>query len=224
MHQLVASAGEHSGPAQAGELRVALARPNVDPLMLPVLVLNRLFQPVRICPARTAVRLLCVGAARALDHRGELHDFPRWRLLPVRDGLDDAIPMVQGVLRVPRVVHLERYAKLWRPLVRLTRRNLMLRDGYRCQYCARSAGERELNIDHVLPRSRGGRDTWENLVTACQPCNRRKGERTPQEAHMPLVRKAAVPSWSLAAQLLLGAPAAYPEWLPFLGEQGYAAS
>jgi len=223
LHELATSVSEPLAFSQSGDSRPELGRSRGDPLLLPVLVLNRLFQPVRITTARSAVRLLYAGTARALDQRGDLHDFAGWRLLPVRDGLDDGIVVVKGVLRVPRVLHLKRYSRWWRPIVRLTRRNLMLRDGYRCQYCGRSAGERALNIDHVLPRSRGGRESWENLVTACQPCNRRKGERTPLEAGMPLLRRAAAPSWSLAAQLLLGAPAAYEEWLPFLGEHGYDA-
>jgi hypothetical protein len=224
MHELGASLGGPLAFGQSGEPRAALGRTERDPLVLPVLVLNRLFQPVRITTARSAVRLLYAGTARALDQHGELHDFEAWRSLPLRDGVDDGLALVQGALRVPRVLLLKRYSRLWRPIVRLTRRNLMLRDGYRCQYCGRSAGERALNIDHVQPRSRGGRESWENLVTACQPCNRRKGERTPLEAGMPLLRRAAAPSWSLAAQLLLGAPAAYEEWLPFLGEHGYDAA
>jgi 5-methylcytosine-specific restriction endonuclease McrA len=224
MHGLAGSVREQVGLGPSQEPRAGSGRTPGDPLLLPVLVLNRLYQPVRITTVRSALRLLYAGSARALDQRGELHDFASWRRLPLREGLDQAIALVQGALRVPHVLHLERYSRLWRPLVRLTRRNLMLRDGYRCQYCGRHAAERALNIDHVLPRSRGGRQSWENLVTACQPCNRRKGERTPQEAGMPLLRTAAAPSWSIAAQLLLGAPAAYREWLPFLGEQAQSAS
>ena len=217
MHGLAGSVSEQVGLGLGEQPRTGSGQTPGNPLILPVLVLNRLYQPVRISTARSALRLLFAGNAKALDQRGELHDFASWRRLPLREGLDQGIALVKGVLRVPRVLHLERYSRLWRPVVRLTRRNLMLRDGYRCQYCGRHAAERALNIDHVMPRSRGGRQSWENLVTACQPCNRRKGERTPQEAGMPLLRTAAAPSWSIAAQLLLGEPAAYREWLPFLG-------
>jgi 5-methylcytosine-specific restriction endonuclease McrA len=192
-------------------------RASADPLRSPVLVLNRLFQPVRITTARCAFRMLYTGTARALDGDGEFRDFDQWRALPVRDGFDDFVPIVGGRLRIPRIIYLRRYARLWRPSVRLTRRNVMLRDGHRCQYCGRPATERALNIDHVLPRARGGLDSWDNLVTACQSCNRRKGERTPQEAGMPLRRRAAEPRWSLAAQLLAGSPATFDEWEPFLG-------
>jgi 5-methylcytosine-specific restriction endonuclease McrA len=187
-----------------------------DPLVLPVLVINRLYQPIRITSARRAIRLLFTGTARALTEDGELLDFRSWLALPVREGRDDALPIVNGALRVPRIVHLVRYGRVRRPTIRLSRRNLMLRDGYTCQYCARRRPVRVLDIDHVLPRSRGGEDSWTNLVTACQPCNRRKGRRTPQEANMPLLRRPAPPRWSATAQLLTGTPRRYKEWQPFL--------
>jgi len=188
----------------------------VDSLSLPVLVLNRLFQPVRITTVRRAMRLLYTGTAQALDADGELFDFPRWLRLPVRAGVDDPLPIISGVLRVPRIVHLRRYARHRRATVRLTRRNLMIRDGFKCQYCGRHRPVRELDIDHVVPRSRSGEDSWTNLVTACQPCNRRKGRRMPTEAGMPLLNRPERPRWSTAAQLLVGAARRYKEWEPFL--------
>jgi 5-methylcytosine-specific restriction endonuclease McrA len=190
------------------------ARPG-DPLTLPVLVLNRVFEPVRITTVRRAIGLMYSGSAHALDEAGEIIDFENWRGLPVRDG-DDALLIVDGALRVPRVVHLRRYARATLPTVRLTRRNVMLRDSFQCQYCGRQPTVRELDIDHVLPRSRGGEDSWVNLVTACLGCNRKKGHRTPVEAGMPLMRRPAAPRWSLAVQLLVSAPASYKEWEPFL--------
>jgi len=195
-----------------------------DPLTLPVLVLNRVFQPLRVTSTRRAIQMLFCGTARALDADGELHDFADWCSRPVRPGRDDALPIVGGSLRVPRIIHLRRFARMWRPTVRLTRRNVMLRDGHRCRYCGRTGGERQLNIDHVLPRARGGEDRWDNLVTACQPCNRRKGKRTPHEAGMQLHGGVAAPHWALAAQLLNGRPANFPEWEPFLASQGRLAS
>jgi 5-methylcytosine-specific restriction endonuclease McrA len=192
------------------------ALPHVDPLTLPVLVLNRVYQPVRITTVRRAVRLLYGDTARALDEGGDLFDFPSWMALPVRDGVDDHVPIVTGRLRAPRVIHLRRYGRMRQPTVRLSRRNLMLRDGFTCQYCAHRGPTHDLDIDHVLPRSRGGGDSWENLVTACQPCNRKKGRRTPAEAAMPLLRPPSVPRWSHAMQLLVGTARRYKEWEPFL--------
>jgi 5-methylcytosine-specific restriction endonuclease McrA len=202
------SSGEEALPAPKG-------RESGDPLELPVLVVNRFFQPVQVTSARRAFLLLYGGAALALDESGDLHDFSAWRELPVRDN-DDGLPIATGKLRVPRVLHLRRYDRLRRPVIRLSRKNLMLRDAHQCQYCARTPMVRELNIDHVLPRSRGGADSWENLVTACRVCNLRKGRRTPEEAGMRLLRSPGPPRWSATTQILLGTPRPFEEWTPFL--------
>ena len=186
-----------------------------DVLSLPVLVLNRHFQPVQVTTAKRAFVLLYGGAANALDEEGEPYDFDLWRGLPVREG-DDLVPIVGGGLRVPRVLHLDRYDRTPRVTVRLTRRNIMFRDAHQCQYCGKQPPLRELNIDHVMPRSRGGADTWENLVTACRVCNLRKGWKTPEEANMRLARRPFRPKWSMTAQILLGTALQYREWEPFL--------
>jgi 5-methylcytosine-specific restriction endonuclease McrA len=159
--------------------------------------------------------LLYGGTAFALDEEGEQYDFELWRELAPREA-DDVIPIVGGSLRVPRVVHLHRYDRTPRVSVRLTRRNLMFRDAHQCQYCGKRPPLRDLNIDHVLPRSRGGDDTWENLVTACRPCNLRKGWRTPEEANMRLARNPFRPKWTMTAQIILGSGWKFKEWEPFL--------
>jgi 5-methylcytosine-specific restriction endonuclease McrA len=102
--------------------------------------------------------------------------------------------------------------------VHLTRSNLMLRDHHQCQYCGRRPGVRELDVDHVIPRSRGGGDSWDNLVVACRPCNLRKGRSTPDEAGMRLLRPPERPRWSASAQLLLSTRVRFREWQPYLGE------
>jgi 5-methylcytosine-specific restriction endonuclease McrA len=186
-----------------------------DVLGLPVLVLNRHFEPVQVSTAKRAFVLLYGGTALALDEEGDAYDFDLWRSLPVRHS-DDVLPIVGGKLRVPRVVHLHTYDRTPRVSVRLTRRNLMFRDQHQCQYCGKRPPLRELNIDHVLPRSRGGDDTWENLVTACRTCNLRKGWRTPEEANMRLARRPFRPKWTMTAQILLGNGNKFPEWEPFL--------
>jgi 5-methylcytosine-specific restriction endonuclease McrA len=186
-----------------------------DVLSRPVLVLNRVFQPVQLTTAKRAFVLMYGGAATALDASGEEYDFDLWRSLPVR-AEDDYIPIVGGTLRVPRVLHLHQYDRTPKVTVRLTRRNLMFRDAHQCQYCGKRPPLRELNIDHVQPRSRGGPDSWENLVTACRVCNLRKGWRTPEEANMRLQRRPFRPKWSTTAQILLGSATKYREWEPFL--------
>lgn len=186
-----------------------------DVLSKPVLVLNRVFIPVQLTTAKRAFVLLYGGAGRVLDESGEEYDFDLWRSLPVREE-DDVLPIVGGALRVPRVLHLHRCDRIPRVNVRLTRRNVMFRDQHQCQYCGKRPPLRDLNIDHVHPRSRGGCDTWENLVTACRICNLRKGWKTPEEANMRLARRPFRPKWSMSAQILLGAPLKYREWDPFL--------
>jgi hypothetical protein len=186
-----------------------------DVLSLPVLVLNRYFEPVQVTTAKRAFVLLYGGTALALDEEGDTYDFDLWRAQPVRES-DDPLPIIGGALRVPRVVHLHRYDRTPRITVRLTRRNLMFRDAHQCQYCGKRPPLRELNIDHVLPRSRGGDDTWENLVTACRPCNLRKGWRTPDEANMRLARPPVRPRWTMTAQIILGSGWKFKEWEPFL--------
>jgi HNH endonuclease len=186
-----------------------------DVLTLPVLLLNRHFAPVSVTPARRAIVLLYCGAAHALDEEGETHDFFRWRSMPVRLQ-DDGIPTIGGALRVPRILHLLRYDRDPRVIVRLTRRNLMLRDEHQCQYCGRRPSVRDLNLDHVVPRSRGGKDTWDNLVVSCRQCNLRKGRRTPDEAGMNLLRTPQKPRWSTPAQILLAERQPFDEWQPYL--------
>jgi hypothetical protein len=186
-----------------------------DVLSVPVLLLNRFFAPISVTTARRALVLLYGGSAHAIDDAGETHDFVAWVRLPVRDA-DDGLPIIGGQLRVPRVLHLQRYDRAPRVAVRLTRRNLMLRDEHQCQYCGRQPSVRDLNLDHVLPRSRGGMDSWENLVVSCRTCNLKKGRRTPEEAGMRLLRTPQQPRWSTTAHILLAAREPFEEWQPFL--------
>jgi len=186
-----------------------------DVLSLPVLLLNRFFAPVSVTTARRALVLLYGGVGHAVDVAGDTYDFSDWRALPVRTA-DDALPVVGGALRVPRVLHLLRYDRTPRAAVRLTRSNLMLRDDYQCQYCTRRPSHRELNVDHVLPRSRGGEDSWDNLVISCRTCNLKKGRRTPAEAGMKLLNEPKRPRWSTAKQILLVMREPFEEWQPFL--------
>ncbi|MGE0324438.1 MAG: HNH endonuclease [Polyangiaceae bacterium] len=190
-------------------------RTNGNVLNLPVLVLNRHFAPVCLTTARRAILLLYGGAAHALDESGDLYAFPEWSRLEPRV-VDDIVPMVSGGLRVPRVLHLLRYERNPRVDIRLTRKNLLLRDDHSCQYCGVKPCLRDLNVDHVLPRSRGGADSWENLVISCRRCNLVKGHRTPEEAGMRLRTRPNKPRWSSTKHFLLSAQQPYSEWTPFL--------
>lgn len=185
-----------------------------DELTTQVLVVNRHMQAVHITTARRAFVLLWTDVARALDEQWVAHAFRDWCEVPVREG-DHGLGTSRGALRIPRVVQLVHYDRMPRSSVRLTRRNIFLRDGHQCQYCARRATTRDLNLDHVMPRSRGGPMTWENVVCSCRVCNLRKGGRTPAEANMKLLRKPVRPRWSPILALAFS-PSRPPEWEPFL--------
>jgi 5-methylcytosine-specific restriction endonuclease McrA len=98
-------------------------------------------------------------------------------------------------LRLPEVIVLTAFNRFVKREVRLSRKNIFERDQSTCQYCGKRYSKSDFTIDHVMPRSRGGRDTWENLVLACVKCNVKKGNRTPMEAHMPLLREPGKPKW-----------------------------
>ena len=178
-----------------------------------VLVLNRSFQPVAVTRAGRAFGLLFSGAARALDREFRSFDFSSWADLAAEVG-DDVIHTPRMVLKVPRVLVLQAYDRLPRTHVRFSRQNIYLRDGFTCQYCARTLARSQLNLDHVLPRSQGGRTSWENVVCSCVRCNLTKGGRTPEQAQMKLLKEPKRPSWSSLSPNLGRVP--YKEWLPFL--------
>lgn len=179
-----------------------------------VLVVNRHLQAVHLTTARRAFVLMWSDIARALDAAWVAHDFASWSALRPGEG-DLSVGTSRGPLRVPRVVQLVEFDRMPRSTVRLTRRNIFLRDAHTCQYCAKQLPTRDLNLDHVHPRSRGGPMTWENVVCSCRVCNLRKGGRTPPEAGMRLLRRPVRPRWSpvLALAFAPGRPA---EWEPFL--------
>jgi 5-methylcytosine-specific restriction endonuclease McrA len=178
-----------------------------------VLVLNRSYQPVAVTRAPRAFGLLCSGAARALDAEFRTFDFSSWAELGHELG-DDVIRTPRLVLKVPRVVVLQAYDRMPRTQVRFSRQNVYLRDGFTCQYCGRTLQRTQLNLDHVVPRSQGGRTSWENVVCSCVRCNLNKGGRTPSQAGLRLLKEPKRPSWSSLTPTLDKVP--YKEWLPFV--------
>jgi 5-methylcytosine-specific restriction endonuclease McrA len=183
-------------------------------LRSPVLVLNKSYQPVRITDAKQGFSMLYLGRACALDKRYEPYDFDEWAARPPEEH-DEAIGTPRGSICVPRVLLLLDYNRVPRAPLRLSRRHVYMRDEYTCQYCGGRPGVKELNLDHVIPRSRGGRSTWENLVTSCRTCNLRKGWAMPDECGMRLVKRPVRPSWSMALQLA-AQRRRFAEWEPFL--------
>ena len=179
-----------------------------------VLVLNRYYQPVQVTTVRRALCLLYVGAARALDRQHRQFDFKSWAALSAEVG-DDTIGTPSRPIVIPRIVVLQVYDRVPAGRIRFSRHNIFARDDHTCQYCGKRLPRRELNLDHVVPRSRGGTTNWENVVTSCIECNFRKGGRTPDEAGIRLIRVPHRPRWSE----LIHPPrlrVRYREWLPFL--------
>ncbi len=179
-----------------------------------VLVLNRLYQPIHVTSVRRAFALLYQGIARAIDHEYRLFDFASWAALSA-EAHGDSVGTPGRRLRIPRVIVLVACERLPHARIRFSRFNVYARDQNRCQYCGRQFGRSDLNLDHVVPRSRGGTTTWENVVCSCVTCNLRKGGRTPEEAGMRLLARPARPRWSPFHRLGTKRPP-FREWAPFL--------
>ena len=178
-----------------------------------VLVLNRNYQPIHVTNVKRAISLLYQGVARAIDAEYRLYDFADWAALSAAQG--EAISTISKPIRVPRVLVLRAYEFLPKTRVRFSRLNIYARDDDTCQYCGEQLPRPELNLDHVVPRSQGGRTSWENVVCSCIECNLRKGGRTPDQARMRLLRPPVRPKWTPLFRGL-HKRVSYREWLPFL--------
>jgi 5-methylcytosine-specific restriction endonuclease McrA len=184
----------------------------VSVLNTKVLVLNRSYLPVHITVVRRALSLLYQGVARAVDEQYRTFDFDSWADLAAKE---DTIGLVNRAIRVPRVILLQGYDRVPRRYVRFSRFNIYSRDQNRCQYCGKQFPRAELNLDHVVPRSKGGTSIWENVVCSCHRCNRLKGGRTPAEAGMRLIRQPRRPQWTPFMTETYSLRR-YKEWMPFL--------
>jgi 5-methylcytosine-specific restriction endonuclease McrA len=161
----------------------------------PVLVLNANFEPINVCTTRRAIGLILNGKANlVLNGRGEIKtvsiSYPR-----------------------PSIIRLEKMIRRPRPRIRLTKREILRRDNYTCQYCGNHAAY--LTVDHILPRRLGGQHSWENLVAACPPCNHRKGGRTLEQAQMRLLRHPQEPPTS-AQYLFARHLGDNVDWVPYV--------
>ncbi|HEV8538399.1 MAG TPA: HNH endonuclease [Bacteroidota bacterium] len=140
-----------------------------------MLILNQNYEPMSVCNVKKAVILLFLGKAELIEaHNGR------------------QIHSVSMAMPFPSIVRLSVYIHIPYKKIILSRKNILRRDGHRCQFCART--DVSLTVDHLLPKSRLGEDSWENLVTACVECNNRKGDRTPDEARMKLIRRPMKPN------------------------------
>ncbi|MCD6288856.1 MAG: HNH endonuclease [Anaerolineae bacterium] len=165
--------------------------------MQSVLVLNATYEPLSVVSLKRAVILLLKEKAEIVE------------------AAEAVLRSERLTLPVPLVIRLVYYVRIPRRLsLPLTRRTVMARDRYTCQYCGAQPGKAELTLDHVIPRSQGGETSWENVVTACRACNQRKGNRTPAQAGMKLLHKPRRPRYIALA--LIGEPVQFEVWGKYL--------
>jgi len=149
-----------------------------------VLVLNQNYEPLSVCSARRAIVLVFLGKAQVVEAG------------------DRVVRSVSASFPLPSGVRLDLYIRVPPRHLLLSKRNILKRDGHRCQYCGTTEGP--MTVDHVIPRTMGGRDTWENLVCACLKCNNIKGNRTPEQAELKLLRRPKRPNHITFIQQFIG--------------------
>lgn len=162
------------------------------------LILNAGYEPMQLVNWQRALCLVLIGKAEIIAEYNRL------------------VRTVSSAFPLPSVVRLVRYVRMVKRIgmVRCTRRNILLRDNYQCQYCGVHCHPNSVTIDHVIPRSKGGKTQWNNVVAACASCNRKKGSRSLEDAGMNLLNKPKRPSW----QDIIREDGPYlEEWLPYLG-------
>ncbi len=193
-----------------------------------VLVLNRQYQAIRVINVRRAFSMLCREMAEVIHIEPDADggsrwlncDFAAWTELSAlkHEFEPDSFEWIHTVrlqIAVPRIIRLLGYDKLPRQDVKFNRRNIYARDSNKCQYCGKKFATNELSLDHVLPRSQGGKASWDNIVCCCVKCNVKKGGRTPEQAHMHLITRPVKPKRSPVINIRL-ADERYASWRQFL--------
>lgn len=169
-----------------------------------VLLLNSNYEPLNVCDMRRAVALMLLGKVEVLQHR------------------EEALHTTTGQVVAPSILKMRYQVRRPMPQLRLSRHSVLARDNYTCQYCG--VRNRELTIDHVLPRWAGGPHTWDNLVACCRRCNLKKGDKTPAQANMKLARKPKrphfIPYLSLPMYLRAQGREDWRDYLPIFEEFG----
>lgn len=173
----------------------------------PTLVLNGSYEPLRIVPARRALTLITKGVA--------VVELPTSK-------------MIYPGIYLPSVIRLRAYHRVPIRMQQVSRKNIFIRDGYRCMYCGRKGKGDRLELEHVVPKCQGGKNSWDNLVAACNPCNQRKKGRTPEEAGMTLIHRPLPANIHTPRFILKSLGAEVKEWDRYLfsdsdGDQRYVA-
>jgi 5-methylcytosine-specific restriction endonuclease McrA len=160
-----------------------------------VLVLNGNYEPLAICSVQKAIILLYLDKAELVSANES-----------------KAVRSAREVMPFPSIIRLSDYIRVPFKKVILSRKNILRRDGHKCQYCGASSVS--LTVDHIMPKSRGGEDSWENLISACLRCNNRKGNQTPDEAQMPLMKRPVRPNHVTFLRQFVGTIG--KDWEPYL--------
>lgn len=159
-----------------------------------VLVLNQNYEPLSVCSAKRAIILVFLGKAEIIEHHEHM------------------VRSVSFSLPLPSVVRLFLFINVPRKGIILSRRNVVKRDNHTCQYCGTIQGP--MTVDHIVPKTLGGKDSWDNLICACVSCNNKKGDRTPEQAGMKLLRQPRIPNRITFIQHFIGI--ADSRWRPYL--------
>lgn len=218
----------HPGRHHHGAAAAAVAVPLPPVLGVNVLVLNKYYQAIRVINVRRAFSLLCREMAEVVHIETDAKGQSKWQNFNFADWKElsqlkkefepdefDWLHTVRFQIAVPRIIRLLVYEKLPRQDVKFNRRNIYARDSNRCQYCSKKYPTTELSLDHVVPKSQGGKSTWENIVCCCVKCNVKKGGRTPLQANMALFTKPVKPKRSPVINIKL-ADERYSSWKQFL--------
>lgn len=186
-----------------------------------VLVLNRLWQPVHVCGVRRALGLLFLDHAHVVDADESssytAHDLRSWMDHSSRYQGPDVIHSVSHRFRTPAVIVLRHYDRLPVKEIRFSRQSIFERDAFTCQYCGKRFEVRELNLDHVIPRDKGGATTWENVVCSCIRCNTRKANKLPAQAGMFPMNEPKRPRWRPFFDPRTTNGRGHASWKPFIG-------
>lgn len=188
------------------------------------LVLNKYYYPIHLISWKRAISLLYQGIALSLDQDFIAYNYDSWvdysRLPDFDETYYNFVSSPSITVAVPDVLVLKKYEHLPMRDVKYTRENVFHRDKNRCAYCGKKFKNADLTIDHIIPKSRGGDNSWKNTITSCKFCNNKKADRTPREADMILLYRPIEPRWTDALSKVKSYPDVRPTWIKFLDSIG----
>lgn len=185
-----------------------------------VLVLNKAFIPIHIIDCYKCMSLIYQETARALDTDFVVYNFSDWLDFSASISAESYpfISTIKHKIAIPEIIVLKNYDKLPERDVKYSRQTVMSRDNYRCYLCGKSFGKDHLTIDHIVPRSKGGRSTWDNTITCCKPCNYNKADMTLEQLEIKPLFKPKKPKW-ISPINKLGNRSYRQSWLKFLNQE-----